>query len=205
LNIFGKPTHFIFDLDGTITREETLPLIAKHFGVTEEIKALTQQTVLGNIPFAESLAWRVRILGTLPVDEVAHLLAHVKLHEGVVQFIRAHKEQCSIATGNLRPWIEELVTRLACACDASEAVVEDNRVADITQILCKEDVVQRYQELGRRVVFIGDGNNDVEAMRVADVSIASALTHDPVPGVLSVADDLALDEAALCRQLRQLS
>jgi len=55
------------------------------------------------------------------------------------------------------------------------------------------------------VVFIGDGNNDVEAMRVADVSIASALTHDPVPGVLSVADNLALDEAALCRQLRQLS
>ena len=78
-------------------------------------------------------------------------------------------------------------------------------MAKLTHILHKEDVVQRYQGLGRRVVFIGDGNNDVEAMRVADISIASALTHDPVPGVLTVADYLVLNEAALCRQLHQLS
>ena len=200
-----KETHFIFDLDGTITQEETLPLIAKHFGVTEEIKALTQQTVLGKIPFAESLAWRVRILGALPVDEVAYLLARVLLHEGVVQFVHTHREQCSIATGNLRPWIEKLAARLGCALDASEAVIENNRVASLRHILCKETVVKRYQELGHRVVFIGDGNNDIEAMRVADLSIASALTHDPVPGVLAVADHLVWDEAALCRQLRQLS
>lgn len=198
-----KITQFIFDLDGTITQEETLPLIAEHFGVTEEIKALTQQTVQGSIPFAESLAWRVRILGALPVDEVAHLLAQVQLHEGVMQFIHAHRDQCSIATGNLRPWIEKLVARLDCACDASEAVIENNRVAKLTHVLHKEDVVQRYQKMGRRVVFIGDGNNDVEAMRVADISIASALTHDPVPGVLNVADGIAWDEASLCRRLYQ--
>lgn len=143
-----EATQFIFDLDGTITQEETLPLIAEHFGVTEEIKALTQQTVLGSIPFAESLAWRVRILGALPVDEVAHLLAQVQLHEGVMQFIHAHRDQCSIATGNLRPWIEKLVARLDCACDASEAVIENNRVAKLTHVLHKEDVVQRYQKNG---------------------------------------------------------
>lgn len=199
-----KITQFIFDLDGTITQEETLPLIAEHFGVTEEIKALTQQTVQGSIPFAESLAWRVRILGALPVDEVAHLLAQVCLHEGVMRFIHAHREQCSIATGNLRPWIAELVARLGCDCDASEAVIENNRVAKLAHVLHKEDVVQRYQGLGRRVVFIGDGNNDVEAMRAADISIASALTHDPVPGVLNVADDIGWDEASLCRRLHQL-
>ena len=200
-----EATQFIFDLDGTITQEETLPLIAEHFGVTAEIEALTEKTVRGNIPFVESFIRRIYILGELPVDEVAHLLGGVQLHEGVAQFIREHSEQCSIATGNLRPWIEELAARLGCACDSSEAVIEDNRVAKLTHILHKEDVVQRYQGLGRRVVFIGDGNNDVEAMRVANISMASALTHDPVPGVLTVADYLVLNEAALCRQLHQLS
>ncbi|WP_294144316.1 HAD-IB family phosphatase [uncultured Selenomonas sp.] len=200
-----EATQFIFDLDGTITQEETLPLIAEHFGVTAEIEALTEKTVRGNIPFVESFIRRIYILGELPVDEVAHLLGGVQLHEGVAQFIREHSEQCSIATGNLRPWIEELAARLGCECDSSEAVIEENRVAKLTHILHKEDVVQRYQGLGRRVVFIGDGNNDVEAMRVADISIASALTHDPVPGVLTVADYLVLNEAALCRQLHQLS
>ena len=29
-------TKFIFDLDGTITKEETLPLIARHFKVEEK-------------------------------------------------------------------------------------------------------------------------------------------------------------------------
>ena len=38
-------TKFIFDLDGTITKEETLPLIARHFKVEEKIEELTRATV----------------------------------------------------------------------------------------------------------------------------------------------------------------
>ena len=45
---------FIFDLDGTITKEETLPKIAKFFNVQAEIDNLTQETIAGNIPFMES-------------------------------------------------------------------------------------------------------------------------------------------------------
>ena len=41
-------------------------------------------------------------------------------------------------------------------------------------------------------------------MRLADVSIASGLTHMPANGVLSVADYLVLNEEGLCRQLNQL-
>ena len=54
-----EATQFIFDLDGTITQEETLPLIAEHFGVTAEIEALTEKTVRGNIPFVESFIRRI--------------------------------------------------------------------------------------------------------------------------------------------------
>ena len=65
---------FLFDLDGTVTSEETVPLISSHFGVESEIHQLTLETVKGNIPFIESFIRRVNILGNLPVDEVAHLL-----------------------------------------------------------------------------------------------------------------------------------
>ena len=34
-------TKFIFDLDGTITKQETLPLISSYFNVQEEIDKLT--------------------------------------------------------------------------------------------------------------------------------------------------------------------
>jgi phosphoserine phosphatase len=58
-------TVFIFDLDGTITSKETLPEIAKHFSVTEEMEQLTHETIQGNIPFVESFIKRVHILGKL--------------------------------------------------------------------------------------------------------------------------------------------
>ena len=57
---------------------------------------------------------------------------------------------------------------------------------------------------GEKVIFIGDGNNDVEAMRLADIAIASGLTHMPAKSVLSVANYLVFSEEALCRQLNQL-
>ena len=52
---------FIFDLDGTITSEETLPLMAKHFNVQEEIEQLTRETIQGDIPFVESFIARFEV------------------------------------------------------------------------------------------------------------------------------------------------
>ena len=54
---------FLFDLDGTVTSKETLPIIAEHFGVQDQIAELTHHTVQGNVPFVESFIRRVNILG----------------------------------------------------------------------------------------------------------------------------------------------
>ena len=77
-------TKFIFDLDGTITKEETLPVIAKYFSIEEEVEELTKQTVMGHVPFVESFIRRVSILGKLPIDEIDALLEDVELHEAIV-------------------------------------------------------------------------------------------------------------------------
>lgn len=195
---------FIFDLDGTVTAQETLPLIADFFGVQDEIKELTKETVAGNVPFVESFIRRVHILGKLPIYEVAELLGQVKLHQKVVDFIHAHAEDCIIATGNLDCWVARLAERISSRFYCSGGLIENSRVAKLTSILKKEKVVTYYKNLGATTVFIGDGNNDIEAMRLADISIATGLTHWPAPGVLSIADYLVFSEEALCRQLNQL-
>ncbi len=197
-------TKFIFDLDGTVTKQETLPLISKHFKIQEEIDNLTMETVKGNIPFIESFIRRVYILGKLPINEVADLLEKVELYKGILKFIQEHKEDCIVATGNLECWIEKLSKKVGCCCYCSDGEIENNQVKKLTRILKKENLVERYQSEGEKVVFIGDGNNDVEAMRLADVSIASGLTHMPANSVLSIADYLVFNEEALCRQLNQL-
>lgn len=197
-------TKFIFDLDGTVTREETLPIIAQHFRVEEEIAALTKETIQGNVPFIESFIRRVYILGRLPISEIATLLAKVELYPQLLAFIQQHREACCIATGNLSCWTEMLAAKIGCGFYGSEAQVQDDYIVKLTAILRKEEIVAHYKAEGYKVVFIGDGNNDVEAMRQADTAIASALTHMPTTGVLSVADYLVVSEAALCRQLNQL-
>ena len=105
---------FIFDLDGTITAQETLPLIASHFKVEEEIAELTKETIQGNIPFVESFIRRVHILGELPVDKVDELLASVKLHKKLFAFIQEHQSNCVIATGNLDCWVNSLNKIVGC-------------------------------------------------------------------------------------------
>ena len=197
-------TKFIFDLDGTVTKQETLPLISKHFNIQEEIDNLTMETVKGNIPFVESFIRRVYILGKLPINEVSKLLETVEVYSMVTDFISQNKENCIVATGNLECWVDKLSKKVGCCCYCSDGIIEDNQVKKLTRILKKENLVERYQSEGEKVVFIGDGNNDVEAMRQADISIASGLTHMPANSVLSVANYLVLNEEALCRQLNQL-
>ena len=195
---------FIFDLDGTITAHETLPLIARHFNVEEEITNLTKETIRGDIPFIESFIRRVNILGKLPVSEIANLLENVKLYLDIFEFIQMHKNDCIIATGNLDCWIEKLAYKIGCECYNSEAKVENNTIVSITKILNKEFVVKKFQNLGEKVIYIGDGNNDMEAMRLSDVAIATGLTHNPSNSILPFTDYLIFSEKALCRQLNQL-
>jgi phosphoserine phosphatase len=99
---------FLFDLDGTVTSQETLPVIAKYFNCQEEISELTKRTVAGNVPFVESFIRRVNILGHYSVKETNDLLAKVPLYSEIAKFITEHKNDCVIVTGNLTCWCEGL-------------------------------------------------------------------------------------------------
>ena len=195
---------FIFDLDGTITKKETLPIIANHFHINKEMDTLTKETVKGNIPFIESFIRRVGMLRNLPVSEISELIEKVELYHKIHEFISKNSNNCIVATGNLDCWLDSIMKKIGCTFYSSEAIVSNNKVKKIKSILKKENLVSELQNKGHMVVFIGDGNNDVEAMRLADISIASGLTHHPSTNVLSICDYAVFSEEALCRQLNQL-
>jgi HAD superfamily phosphoserine phosphatase-like hydrolase len=199
-----KPIKFIFDLDGTVTTEETLPLIAKHFHIQAEIDSITKETIQGNIPFVESFIKRVQILGELPVSEISSLLGKVNLYPQLYRFIQENNTHCIIASGNLSCWVDKLIKKIGCPAFYSEAIVENDKIVKLTKILRKELVVEELQRDGYEVVYIGDGNNDLEAMRTADIAIAVGMTHYPSKSLLPVSDYVIFNEKALCRQLNQL-
>lgn len=195
---------FVFDLDGTLTACETLPLIAKAFKVEAEIEALTAQTVKGDIPFMESFIRRVEILGHLDTQKVAALLSTVTIDDHINNFITENQTSCIVATGNYRGWISELAKKISCPLVCSEGAPDTTGKVRLTKILKKEDVVREYQARGEKVVFVGDGNNDAEAMRIADISIACGIIHAPAQSVMQVADYAVYDARALVRLLNQI-
>ena len=195
---------FLFDLDGTLTVSETLPTIARHFSVGKDVETMTNEAVSGAVPFAESFARRVGMLGHLSVERVSELLAGVRLFDGPVAFIRRNTDKCFVVSSNLDCWCRSLAGRIGCEGFYSEAKVENDSVADITSILCKEDVVAGFRQSGEKVVFIGDGDNDFEAMREADIAIVCAMTHTPTPRLRSVADYVVDSETELCDILERL-
>ncbi len=56
-----SPTIF-FDFDGTITRQEVLPLIAREIDMEDEIATLTRATMDGLLDFRKSFRLRCRLL-----------------------------------------------------------------------------------------------------------------------------------------------
>ncbi len=192
----------IFDLDGTLTTVESLPFIAQHFHITKPMAEMTLKTVQGDISFEESLRHRVGILKKLPVDAVSHVLATIPLHTKIQSFINTYAQDCLIATANMDVWLVELAKSFACSMQSSKACVKDNGIVGIEHILCKKDVVQAWQKKNHKVIFVGDGENDVQAMHCADVAIAVGIGHTLTPQVQNAADYMVYEEesfhALLC-------
>ena len=72
---------FLFDMDSTITRKEVLPEVAKKINRIEEMRRLTEATMMGEIPFRTSFLQRVEILSDIPVQEVNQIVSEIPLND----------------------------------------------------------------------------------------------------------------------------
>lgn len=198
-------TAFCFDLDGTLTRQEILPLIARDIDLYQEFEALTLATINGVIPFVNSFKLRCRILAEVPISRVKSIVSQVKLYEEVVRFVSDNKENCFIATGNLDVWIEEIAQKIGCTIYSSTAKYTGDKLEGIEKILDKAEAVDDIRTKGfDRVVAIGDGMGDVTMFQQSDISIAYGATHSPNQTLLEVSNFVTFNENALCRTLSTL-
>lgn len=192
---------FIFDLDGTITTKEVLPIIAQELGIEQEMAILTKRTMDGEIPFDQSFTHRVNMLKHIPLSRVQQIVGSVTLSTPILNFLRENKERCYIVTGNLDVWIKVLIDTIGVSCFSSEAQHKNNTLLGIKKIIRKRDVHEKIQG---PIIAVGEGHNDVEMLEEAEVSIAYGGVHQPAPSVVEVADYAIYSDVQLCRFLKQL-
>lgn len=197
-------TAFLFDLDGTVSQCELLPIIAKSIGLEREFATLTALTIDGTIPFEDSFRLRFAMLRNIAVDQVRRAIGGVELDVDILDFIAANRGRCHIVTGNLRAWIADLAARIGCEVYANDAEMRDGSLVKLKPLMRKSQPVFELKKRYGRIVAIGDGANDVPMFEAADISIAYGGVHSPYKGLLDIADYAVFDSRALCRLLNTL-
>lgn len=195
---------FLFDLDATVTKEEILPALAEQVGLLEEMQEMTEKTMRGEIPFQSSFLARVEMLKTIRVSRVAEIVEKTPLNEELVQFIHAHASRCYIVTGNIDVWIEELIKRIGLPmshCYCSSASVSDDYIVSVNSVVDKGKIVKQFVV---PVVAVGDGSNDAEMVRLADVGIGYGGVRPVAYSLMCNATHVICDEHRLCSFLHTL-
>ena len=199
-------TVFLFDLDSTITRQEILPTIAKKIGKEREMRELTEKTMMGDLPFADSFRMRVNILSQIPVSEVSKIVSEIEINPSIIKFIQENRENCYIVTNNLDVWIYDFLKRYNmldhCFCSHAEAQ-NDSLTGQIT-INNKIDALNHFADQAR-VVAIGDGSNDYELIKKADIGISFGGVRTISPILHNVSDYSIYDDDKLYELLTAIA
>ena len=184
---------FLFDMDSTITKKEVLPEVAKKINRIEEMRRLTEATMMGEIPFRTSFLQRVKILSDIPVQEVNQIVSEIPLNDSIVNFIQKNRDRCYIVTGNLDVWINGLMKKIGmenhCYCSIDDVV--DDYISKIVSVADKELIVRQFVQ---RIVMIGDGDNDSGMARMSDIAIGFGGVRDIAPSLIRNIDFAFYDD-----------
>ena len=197
-------TAFAFDLDGTVTKQEVLPVIAIELGLQPEMRTLTELTMNGTISFEDSFRLRCAILRSIPISVVQGLVADVPLDEEIVSFIHENSSRCFVVTGNLDVWIEPLIRRIGCASFSSTAITDGDKLIGPGTVLQKNRSIRALNSRFSRIVAIGESVNDIPMFEAADIGVAFGGVHRPAKPLLDISDYVVHNGAGLCRLLGTL-
>ncbi|MDO8954815.1 MAG: HAD-IB family phosphatase [Gammaproteobacteria bacterium] len=195
---------FIFDLDGTITTEEILPILATELSLEEELHLLTKLTLTGAIPFESSFRLRYALLKAIHPDVIRDLVLKIPLNPDIENFIKSNKDRCFIATGNLNVWVRPIIDKLGCQAFTSIAQEDSSGQLSNLEILRKNTAVFKVRKHFDTVVVIGESVNDLPMFEAADIGVAFGGVHQPVHEIIQISTYVCYEGSSLCRLLNTL-
>jgi phosphoserine phosphatase len=187
----------VFDVDSTLVQGEVIEMLAARAGAEEEVRAVTEAAMRGELDFAESLHRRVAALAGLPESVLDEVGAELELTPGARTTVRTLKRlgfRCGVVSGGFTRVIRPLVAELGLDFSAAnELEVVDGRltgkvVGEVVDRPGKAVALRRFADrFGvplEQCVAVGDGANDIDMLAAAGLGIA----FNAKPALRNVAD-----------------
>lgn len=181
----SEPGLLLMDMDSTAIQIECIDEIAKLAGVGEQVAAVTEKTMRGELDFNESLRARVAALKGADQSILAEVANNMPLANGLESLLTVLKDnnwKIAIASGGFTYFTEHLKNRLALdATVANVLEIVDGKltggvVGDIVNASTKKcvlnELAKRYSIPLSQTVAIGDGANDLLMLNAAALGIA---------------------------------
>ena len=175
-----------FDMDSTLIQTECIDELAIRAGVGDEVKAITERAMRGEIDFKESFTQRVALLKGLDVSVMREIAEQLPITEGVDRLMAVLKRcgyKIAILSGGFTYFGEYLQRRYGIDyMYANELEVDDNgkltgrylgeivdghRKAELLKLIAQVEKVNLAQ-----TIAVGDGANDLPMISQAGLGIA---------------------------------
>ena len=185
-NLFRRTRRVVcFDMDSTLIEAEVIDELAKAAGVGEEVIAITESAMRGEIDFTQSFAKRLALLKGLDESVLQEIAENLPLTEGVEKLISTLKRfgfKTAILSGGFNYFGNYLQQKLGfdyvytneleivdgkVTGNVKGTVVDGKRKAELLEEIARKEGVDLQQ-----VVAVGDGANDLPMLSKAGLGIA---------------------------------
>ena len=175
-----------FDMDSTLIQTECIDELAIKAGVGDQVKAITESAMRGEIDFKESFTRRVALLKGLDVSVMKDIAEHLPITEGADRLMEVLKRcgyKIAILSGGFtyfgeylqRRWGIDYVYANELEIDENGKltghyvgeIVDGHRKAELLKLIAQVEKVNLAQ-----TIAVGDGANDLPMIAESGLGIA---------------------------------
>jgi len=175
----------VFDMDSTLIDAETIDELAKAAGVGQEVSAITERAMKGEIDFSQALTERVKLLKGLSLEDAITALEKMPLMPGakeLISFVKSIGYSTAMISGGFTLASERVGKLLEIDHVVSnELTVKDgiitgevkgNLTAQNSKELVLEEIAAQHGIAPEDCIVVGDGANDICIFKRARYAIA---------------------------------